>query len=905
MSIVRSLTFLIIATASLHAQQAPFGGTPWALGAQIEAEHYDTGGAGVAYSDTTTTNTGAATLRSPDEVDIIADATANNGFHIQDMNVGEWLEYTVNAGVTPARPFANLTLRYRANYPKRVRLLQDGVAITTFALPATSSTTWGTLTLEKLTLTPSISSVMRFEVMESGDNSIIANKTTATTAEQWDVLDLGSTSGTTDLVAIRSVLTGRFLRVTSKDHEVYALSAESTGTQPQFGLIPVVAGTGVSAGHGILCYFPNPDTYLSTPNTTSIINAKASSAASNRERYTIEDLGATPGGTAGTAPIGRRVALRSIQANRYVSIANDGGLRLDHLTFTQWVNRLPIVNAGFNRTITWPATTATLSGTAQELDPSGSLTARAWTQISGPNTATMGTPSSSTTSGVETTTVALSGLVRGIYVFRFTATDDMSDSRSGDVEVAVIDEAQFTSVLPTDSKIQFFGRVHAVGTSAPIIGWSGAGFRVRFDGTGISVKVSRGSFPSTKQQFYAIIDGADTDPRIVDLNLSTSLAYITSGLPAGPHTLEFYSLGGAWVAPTTLQSLLLPSGTTLLNPPARPTRRIEFYGDSITEGGLMPDQPITNTYRAYAAQAGRKLAAEAHIMCKSGLGLVKTGNSGGSTLIGLHNRGSPWDSASTWNFNLFKPQVIVINILQNDYWLGGSDPDSTFITAYVTFLRALRTQHPNAHIVCALGAMDATQPGSRMPGIITSAVNTLRTSDRDGKLHTVFFPWLGTGTGHPSAIQAGNMADQLKAYLDGLSFDVWTDGIEAPTGYQSWLNTSGFTIPHALEAQPSSDSDGDGFSNLLEYALATSPASNALSTNVPQITPQSSGAMRFEFRRAATDLTYRVECSTTLLGGSWTTAPWPITDLGGGFSAVTVPAPLTGCAFFRLAVEIP
>jgi autotransporter-associated beta strand protein len=60
---------------------------------RIQAENYDTGGQGVAYNDTTSTNSGA-TYRS-DDVDIQSTGDTGGGYNIGWIVAGEWLEYTV------------------------------------------------------------------------------------------------------------------------------------------------------------------------------------------------------------------------------------------------------------------------------------------------------------------------------------------------------------------------------------------------------------------------------------------------------------------------------------------------------------------------------------------------------------------------------------------------------------------------------------------------------------------------------------------------------------------------------------------------------------------------------------------------------------------------------------------
>jgi gliding motility-associated-like protein len=76
--------------------------------------------------------------------------------------------------------------------------------------------------------------------------------------------------------------------------------------------------------------------------------------------------------------------------------------------------RPPVVNAGTDITITLPTNATTLTGTAS--DPDGTVTSTTWSQVSGPNTATIATPGALST--------GISGLVAGTYTFALKAVDD-------------------------------------------------------------------------------------------------------------------------------------------------------------------------------------------------------------------------------------------------------------------------------------------------------------------------------------------------------------------------------------------------------------------------------------------------------------------------------------------------
>jgi hypothetical protein len=74
------------------APQTPYTGTPLPVPGQIEAEHYDNGGEGVAYHDLTGANMGGA-FRTTEAVDL--ESCTEGGYDLGYVQAGEWVEYTV------------------------------------------------------------------------------------------------------------------------------------------------------------------------------------------------------------------------------------------------------------------------------------------------------------------------------------------------------------------------------------------------------------------------------------------------------------------------------------------------------------------------------------------------------------------------------------------------------------------------------------------------------------------------------------------------------------------------------------------------------------------------------------------------------------------------------------------
>lgn len=100
-----------------------------------------------------------------------------------------------------------------------------------------------------------------------------------------------------------------------------------------------------------------------------------------------------------------------------VTITDNGGaIDYDDVVLTvnpAAVNQAPTANAGANQTITLPVNSLNLSGSGS--DPDGTIASYLWTKTSGP---------SATITNATSSTVSLSNLVEGSYVFRLTVTDN-------------------------------------------------------------------------------------------------------------------------------------------------------------------------------------------------------------------------------------------------------------------------------------------------------------------------------------------------------------------------------------------------------------------------------------------------------------------------------------------------
>lgn len=142
------------------------------------------------------------------------------------------------------------------------------------------------------------------------------------------------------------------------------------------------------------------------------------------------------------------------------------------------------------------------------------------------------------------------------------------------------------------------------------------------------------------------------------------------------------------------------------------------------------------------------------------------------------------------------------------------------------------------------------------------------------------------------------------------------DNISFLTPRQVWRQTNFGITANTGNAADSADPDGDGHSNLLEYALGSMPNSSSsrpvIESGMLQIEPDPATFLELTFRRIADPvLTYRVEATSDLAANNWaaiwessgaanTAAVVTVTDTGFDISIGTPPR-----RFLRLRVTGP
>lgn len=331
-----------------------------------------------------------------------------------------------------------------------------------------------------------------------------------------------------------------------------------------------------------------------------------------------------------------------------------------------------------------------------------------------------------------------------------------------------------TTIAPDHRNLQYTGRIDTANPAAPVLSWPNTAIAGNFTGSTLSIRLDDAQ---GKNYFNVFLDGDLSYPFVLEAAKGDKTYLVAQGLAPGRHSFLVTKRTEGEEGATVFRGLELADGAELLPPPPRPKRRIEFFGDSITSGmgnegadnGRDDAGKDKNSFMSYAAITARALDAEMHMTSQSGIGVMISWFP--FTMPDFYDQLSAvGDNDSRWDFARWTPDVVVINLMQNDSWLIGRDhrlqpePDAQGrIAAYQKFVTRIRQLYPKAYIVCALGSMEATRAGSAWPGYVTAAVANLRKGG-DARIDTVFFPFTGYGQ-HPRVKQHQANAKQLTAFI--------------------------------------------------------------------------------------------------------------------------------------------
>lgn len=347
---------------------------------------------------------------------------------------------------------------------------------------------------------------------------------------------------------------------------------------------------------------------------------------------------------------------------------------------------------------------------------------------------------------------------------------------------------QGSFISPTDSHIQYTGRISFTNPERPAFNFPGIQIIAAFEGTSLRMMAKPNS-----GYFMAQIDKAEPF-KVAFRGERDSVVTLATALADGVHTVKLmYVIEGYEFYPE-FWGFILDKGRKLADAPALPSRKIEFIGNSITCGygneGLKKeehfDYATENHYYSYASITARNLDAQHWVVARSGIGAyrnygdVKTGSPRSCMPVQYEYTGYATDlklrqEASflreKWDFSLYQPDVVCINLGTND--LSTNNYDLKLLKqGYKKLLKLVREHNPKAKIVFLSGSMlynQELQQAKQLLDEVTAEAkkagdNEVYRFDMSPISHEKFYgnDW------HPNVYQDEKMAGELTAYLRSL-----------------------------------------------------------------------------------------------------------------------------------------
>lgn len=316
--------------------------------------------------------------------------------------------------------------------------------------------------------------------------------------------------------------------------------------------------------------------------------------------------------------------------------------------------------------------------------------------------------------------------------------------------------------------VQYTGRVDFSEAARPKFWASGAYVTIKFKGTSFWAQINDQMVWDKVLNYLEI--KVDNQPAYrIQLKGKVNKLLLAKDLLKGEHTITICKNSEA---ENGYIQMVTFSCEQLLPPPPKPSRKIEFIGDSITCGAGSDESEIAcdkgewhdqhNAWFAYGPTTARSLNAQWHLSSVSGIGLMHSCCDKKVIMPDVYAQTSLAKDNLPWDFNRYQPDVVTVCLGQND----GIQDSTAFCKAYVAFAKTLRQYYPRARLVFLTSPMANAALKAALATYITAVKKTLnKAGDQNIGLY-VFSKQANKGCGgHPSLAEHKEIAAELTAYL--------------------------------------------------------------------------------------------------------------------------------------------
>lgn len=318
--------------------------------------------------------------------------------------------------------------------------------------------------------------------------------------------------------------------------------------------------------------------------------------------------------------------------------------------------------------------------------------------------------------------------------------------------------------------VQYTGRFDYSNPARPKAWASGAYVQIKFSGSFCSVKINDEMLWG-KVLNYLEIKVDDQPAYRIRLTGKENTIVLAKNLPQGNHTVLICKNSEAENGYIEIVGFTCEE---LLQPDAKPVRKMEFIGDSITCGAGSDESEVKcetpgtswhdqhNAYFAYGPTTARSLNAQWHLSSVSGIGLMHSCCDKKIVMPQVFDKINLARDTIAWDFSRYQPDVVTICLGQND----GIQDSTKFTTVYIHFVKKLRSHYPKAKIVLLSSPMASEKLEAALVKYINAVTDSLRKEGENNIGSFFFAKQYRSGCGsHPSLAEHEQIAAELSAYL--------------------------------------------------------------------------------------------------------------------------------------------
>ena len=314
---------------------------------------------------------------------------------------------------------------------------------------------------------------------------------------------------------------------------------------------------------------------------------------------------------------------------------------------------------------------------------------------------------------------------------------------------------------------QYVGRIDFSDTKKPKFWSPGVYIKALFKGTSCTLLINDQELWGKNHNYLEIV--IDDKPVRIQTKGKINEIQIADGLADTTHTLIITKNTESNIGYLEFIGLRC---VALLPLPAKPIRKMEFIGNSITCGtgsdqseipcgtGAWHDQH--NAWLSYGAITARSLVAQYHLSSVSGIGLMHSCCNMDIVMPTVFNKIEMRGDSLPWDFKNYQADLVTICLGQND----GIQDFNIFCNNYSSFILQLRGHYPNAMFVCVTSPMADATLAAFMKKSLTAIVKKANAAG-DNKVISYFFSkqYHNGCDGHPDLADHAQIATELTTFI--------------------------------------------------------------------------------------------------------------------------------------------